>query len=41
MRIKKGPLDLAREVIDKLVNSFNKKIERKIRLQGNEKGMGR
>ena len=28
----KGPLDLAREVIDKLVNSFSKKIEREVRL---------
>lgn len=32
MRMKKGPLDLAREVMDKLANSFSKKIEREVRL---------
>lgn len=41
MRIKEGPLDLAREVLDKLVKSLSKEIERKVRLQGNEQGMGR
>lgn len=41
MRSKEGPLDVARQVIDKLVKSFSKEVERKVRLQGNEKGMGR
>lgn len=41
MRIKKCLLDLAGEVIDELENGFNRETERKVRLQGDKKGMGR